>query len=353
MDRLAKWMALWVLSALVTVPGSGFAFVITIDYSEDGGFFGDPTRRDTLEAAAGFFEGIITDDLLEIDINSGPPGVNTWTGSFSNPGTGDPDSVTDRPIAADTIIVYAGGRDLGGGTLGSAGPGGFSASGTQTFVDTVRNRGEVGLTIGPGATEVAPWGGSVAFNDTTNWFFDTDPSTDEPFSGFDFFSVALHEFGHVLGMGIVDSWDELVVGGIFTGTEAVAVRGGGGPILVTGGGGHWAAGTQGGVGGAGPEAAMDPDIGTSTRKRFTPLDIAGLDDIGWDIASASASSAPSTALAQVATKSRVARVELRRAGRGGFTAQRGQPIQRRRAGRDGFTAQGDRPLGRRRSDTGR
>ena len=49
---------------------------------------------------------------------------------------------------------------------------------------------------------------------------------------------------------------------------------------------HWADGTPSNVfpGGAPQEAAMDPDISSGNRKVFTDLDVAALDDIGWDAA---------------------------------------------------------------------
>jgi hypothetical protein len=43
--------------------------------------------------------------------------------------------------------------------------------------------------------------------------------------------------------------------------------------------GHWADGTLSG----GREAAMDPSVTLGTRKTYTPLDFAGLADIGWTL----------------------------------------------------------------------
>ena len=52
----------------------------------------------------------------------------------------------------------------------------------------------------------------------------------------------------------------------------------GGPVPLSGTS-HWAEGTRSG----GVEAAMDPTLTVGKRKNFTPLDFAGLDDIGWDV----------------------------------------------------------------------
>ena len=45
--------------------------------------------------------------------------------------------VNNLKVAANTIVIYVGGRsDLGGSELGQGGPGGFGASGTQAWLDT-------------------------------------------------------------------------------------------------------------------------------------------------------------------------------------------------------------------------
>lgn len=263
--------------SLASAPSS--ALILNFDYSYDAnGFFSDPTRRAVLESAGGYFETLITDDLTAITSS----GINQFNAVFSNPATGNSETINGFSVAADTLTIFAGGRVMGTSTLGVGGPGGFGVSGTASFVDNAISRGEVGDVQGPGATEFAPWGGSIAFNSNSSWYFDTDTSTTEAFSGNDFFSIALHELGHLLGIGTADSWNALIDGnGDFTGTQSVLAYGGNVPLASSG---HWDNGVNGLVDGVSQEAAMTPSILIGSRKLFTDLDSAGLDDLGWDVA---------------------------------------------------------------------
>lgn len=251
-------------------------FVYNYDFDTND-FFADPDRREALEAAGTAISSRLNDPLAAIT----PGGSNTWTAFFFDPATGDLTSSTDLSIAEDTILVFAGGRTLGGGTLGEGGPGGFSASGSGSFLTSVATRGQPGAAF-PEQSDVAPWGGSVAFDDSVNWHFDllTDPASNQ----FDFFSVALHEIGHLLGLGIAipgsddTSWENHIIGNDFVGPTT------GTRALFTPGLDHWAQGTMSVLPlGGDQEAAMDPDIAMGERKFFTVLDFAALDDIGWDV----------------------------------------------------------------------
>ena len=294
-DRKQQQRAAWggiagtlVVAAAYSAPAA--AFDILLDFSLDtSGFFADAGKRSVVDAAASFFERYILDDLLAIDSS----GSNHFNASFTNPSDGSTDTISDFDVAADTIKVFVGARALSGSTLASAGPGGYGVSGSSTFVTNAITRGETldeSGVRGPDAYDFAPWGGSISFNSAySSWYVDTDPSTDEAFSGkSDLYSVALHELGHVLGIGIADSWDNKIDNlGRFFGYSSVDVYGGRVPL--TGDGGHWANGTMSKVYGTNvdQEAAMDPSITVGTRKRFTTLDMAGLKDIGWEVAPAS------------------------------------------------------------------
>ena len=96
----------------------------------------------------------------------------------------------------------------------------------------------------------------------------------------DFFSVALHEIGHMLGIGTSDSWNNLIAGSDFTGAASTSIFGGNVPLSDPG---HWADGTSGLVNGVAKETAMDPSILQGTRKVFTDLDLAALSDVGWEL----------------------------------------------------------------------
>ncbi len=294
--RAKPAFAIGLLACAGTLPGVALAFNISFDYGFDSNnFFDTQLKKDVLESAASFFESRITDTLDAI--TSGPSGFgfdNTFTAQFANPGTGANESIIALDIPADTLIVYVGGRSLGGSTLGQGGPGGFSASGTQAYFDTVQTRGEPGVDPnGNTDTDFAPWGGALTFDTDAdaNWYFDNDVTTDAdiPNNGNDFYSVALHELGHLLGIGTADSWDNKIdANGNFTGAASVAANGGNIPVQA--GGGHWAEGTQSVIAGTSTaqEAAMDPSITTGTRKVFTDLDLAGLQDVGWEIQADSA-----------------------------------------------------------------
>ncbi|MCD4824591.1 MAG: PEP-CTERM sorting domain-containing protein [Phycisphaerae bacterium] len=263
---------------LISISPATAAIDVVFDYYYDdnaNGFFDTSTAdglaaRDRMDDVASYYEGILNDTLLAIT----PSGVNTWTPQFSNPATGLPISgEIDMNVAADTLIVYAGGRDMG--ALGQGGAGGYSAVGTAAWLDLVASRGENPI------TDFGPWGGSVSFNTNLptdySWNFSAnDPESDE----YDFLSVAIHEMGHVLGIGGATPWQNYISGSDFTGPAARAEYGDDVPLNDNA---HWKEGTKSEVDGVDQEAAMDPTIANGKRKYFTDLDEAGLSDIGWEI----------------------------------------------------------------------
>ena len=273
---------------LLCINFSVNAFTINLDYSYDNGFFNNATRLNAMDSAASFFEARITDSFGAITSS----GINSMTARFFDPGIGDPSPITDIisvqdfSVGTDAITVFVGGSDMATGFLAWGGVGGYTVSNgsDQVFRDSIENRGPTGITTGSNADEFTPWGGSISFdNSGTTWDFDSS----DGISGFDFFSVAIHELGHVLGLGIADSWDSLVNTDnegkkTFTGNNSRPVYGSDVPL--TDDGAHWEAGTDSYVNGVLQEAAMDPNIGSGIRKEFTDLDMAALDDIGWEIA---------------------------------------------------------------------
>ena len=179
--------------------------------------------------------------------------------------------------------MYAGGRSLSGPTLGQGGPGGYSVptAQSQAFIDNVSSRGQAGALDTP-ATDFGRWGGAITFDTdaSTNWYFDTDLSTSADVIDNDFFSSALHEIGHLLGIGTADSWTSQIAGSDFTGAASSSVFGGNVPLKNAG---HWKEGTSGLVNGVPQEAAMDSSLTFGTRKLFTDLDLAALSDVGWEV----------------------------------------------------------------------
>jgi hypothetical protein len=278
MPRSLWRYALWAAVLIAFAPAPSFAQpVIVLDYQYDtNGFFGDvgSPQRLALQAAATRLQSRLSDNLGAIS----PDGVNnTWTARFSNPADFNAPlvEVPNLNIAQHEIRVFAGGSDLTGNTLGVGGPGGFSAGGFQPFLDSLR-RGQAGYLGAPASqTDFGPWGGSITFDTSgTAWNF----SLAGPVAGqADFYSVALHELGHLLGFGTANSFKNLAPSPpAFNGLVSNGLLPG---VQVTGDRGHWAEGTMYG----GQEVAMDPSIIIGTRKEFTELDFAGLDDMGWQV----------------------------------------------------------------------
>ncbi|HEX4609391.1 MAG TPA: FG-GAP-like repeat-containing protein, partial [Urbifossiella sp.] len=192
------------------------------------------------------------------------------TATFFNPATGAQAAVPNLSVAANTLVIYAGGRDLTGSEAGQGGYGGYSATGSQAWYSAIQARG-------PGFTL---WGGGLSFDTTgTNWFFGTTAAGIGP-AQVDFYSVATHELGHALGIGTAPEWHTLAASGVFTGPAADSLYGG--PVPISPDGDHWAHGTTVG----GQPVAMDPMATLGTRVAFSSLDFAGLKDLGWTVGGA-------------------------------------------------------------------
>ena len=260
------------------------ALSIVIDYRFDtNNFFDTQEKKDLFQQVANLYAARITDNLGAIT----PSGRNTWQAVFTDPATGQSSTVSNLSVSSDTIIVFAGGRDLEGDTLGVGGPGGYSAQGSSSWLAIVDRRGQSGA-AGSHPTDFGPWGGSITFDTVgTSWFFG---STTVGLDGdeADFVSVAMHELGHILGFGTSESFDNLVLNGKFTGPKSVAEYDLTGNPLLDSDNSHWAnAVTDGGL-----ETAMDPAIPLGKRKLFTNLDWAALDDLGWTLTSTNPAASP-------------------------------------------------------------
>lgn len=254
------------------------ALNIVFDYTYDtNNFFDTQEKKDLMDQAASVFEQRFIDDLAAVQVDV----------SFLHPGTNQNISLDNFSVPADTVIIFVGGMDLSG-PLGLGGPGQapYDAS------DFVKSRGQSGV-LAETATDFAPWGGRVSFtmNPAVKWHFGSTTDgldADEH----DFLSVAVHEISHVLGFtNGASSFRALSAGatfltsGSFVGPKSMVEYDFGGPIPlgnnqeVGNDNSHWA--TDVTDGGAIP--VMGPFLPKGTRRFFTELDYAAMDDLGWTL----------------------------------------------------------------------
>lgn len=238
------------------------AILVQLDYSFDNGFFANnPAAQAVMQRVAAELGDSVSANLAAL----APSGVNTWTASFFNPATGGVVSLPNVVVGANTIKVFVGARALGNTEAGVGGYGGYGISGTPDWVNTVQTRGWGGF---------APWGGSISFDATKNWYFGQDAGGLSS-NALDFYSVATHELGHVLGIGTAPLWQSLSSGGTFRGGNAMAAYGG--PVPLSPDGAHWADGATVN----GQPVSLDPVLNYGVRVNWSALDAAALRDLGW------------------------------------------------------------------------
>lgn len=250
------------------------------DYSLDTSHFFDSSgARAALEQAAQSLGSYLSDSLDAIT----PGAANSWVAQFASPSSGSTVSVGNLSIAANTLLIFVGARDFSGGTVAQSAPGGWIPGNADTqWINLLAGRGQTGAVPASGSIEMAtdfgPWGGAMSFDSVgTDWYFGSTANGIGS-NQMDFLSVAQHELAHILGFGTAESFDRYVAGNVFTGPSATAAYDGAGSPPLSGDRAHW----QDGVTDGGQAAAMDPALGTGTRRLFTGLDYAALNDIGWN-----------------------------------------------------------------------
>lgn len=239
-SRTTQTLAAAFMGCSIGLPAA--AIEIEIDYTFDSqGFFDTNTTdgvaaRTALEAVAARYSTIITTPLGAASIND----TNDGRIGFSDPGTGnqiqlsgaasassdllvtnlgvsEADVYGARTFEADKWTLFAGGR-----SLGSAGEGG---TGTGTNLTTTFSDGASHLNRGfnSGIGSLPLWGGSITFDNDgdRDWNFSIDTASGLGES--DFYTIALHEVGHALGLSLsFTDFTQNVSGDQFTGENALA-----------------------------------------------------------------------------------------------------------------------------------
>lgn len=281
---------------------------IEFDYRFDtNGFFNNPQRRTALEYA-----GEIWSNLLQDDFEAIPAGAEF---TITNPTRGNGETIVlDSEI--DDLLIFVGSGSLNNNSSESLHASDYhlracachscaSASsnkivnlsqpgilGTENVVaiDSLLAQAQVNGTDlqgdifqrrvsndfrGDVATDFEPWAGTISFspNESINWNFDLN-NTDS--SAIDFISVALHEIGHILGIGVAPIFDELASGGTFSGVNAVAANDGV-RIPLEADLSHVSEGF------ADNSVLLDPLL-NEDRNSPSEIDLAMLADIGYEIA---------------------------------------------------------------------
>lgn len=261
---------LQVIFAVVLLHGSARGSLqIEFDYTYDtANFFSaeHSDRRITLERAAELFESRILDDFAAIN----PAGGDTWTLSFPHPSTGEIVFLQDLSLPKSTIRIFVGARDLPGNVLGYSEFNYSWSAATSGFFNMFSAR--------TSTTNFDSLGGSISFDTNTPFYFDEDPSTLEPFFGQnDFYSLAVHEIGHLLGISAsVSAFHAATKSGEFVGAAASTFFGG--PVPLAPDLTHVKQGTVS----HGQESAMML-ANQGVRRTFSELDFAILQDIGYEI----------------------------------------------------------------------
>ena len=238
---------------------------VVFDYRFDrAGFFTDPARRATLEAAASAWSAILVDDFGDI-----PAGTTIRTRNPESPDTAAMNISSESVI--DDVLIFVGCASFSGGIAQSNNPAAIGSVADGALASRLAERYM--------GARFQPWTGWISFNCDQPWFFDSTPGTDDdiPNEENDFYSTAMHEIAHVLGFGTSDAFAALVVDGGFVGTQAMSVYGM--PVPMTASGVHF----QSSVLSDGQLTLMDVSRTIGTRTPPTRLDRAAMSDIGYTL----------------------------------------------------------------------
>lgn len=189
--------------------------------------------------------------------------VSEGTSSYFNIEITNKTAVLEEPI--DDVLIFAYSVDMPDGvtTLGNAGPFGSYIIGSDL---DERYNGD----------DFQPWLGTVFFNHNADFYFDSTPLTDDvPDKQSDFFSAALHEIGHILGIGSAPVFQRLTdeKNMEFEGENSISVNGGE-PVRLHDDLSHIHEDSD-------IEALLEPTSTRGEKTLLSDLDLALLEDIGY------------------------------------------------------------------------
>ena len=233
-------------------------FNIELDYRYDKfGFFNNPLRREVLTAAANQWSSIINDDFDPI------PAGSIFEIRHPSIDGAQVEIVLEDDI--DDLIIFVGARDISGNTIGLGGPSGYSLIGDQYSLRVSDNfRG-----MGP-SLNYEPWSGVLTFDTSVNWNFSLElPEENQD----DLYTVALHEIGHVLGIGTSSTFKSLISGQDFVGNNTIALNSDALPLSKDKS--HVADDINGN------NVLMDPTTAIGDRVQISEIDKAILSDLGY------------------------------------------------------------------------
>lgn len=238
------------------------SFDIRFDYRFDESNFFTPERKAILEQAGNIWSSYIRDEFTSI------PAEETLTFPIDSV---ERNVILDESI--DDLLIFVSSVELDSEDL-TLGEGGFYADFIIGSDRQERIQGD----------NFEPWLGTIEFNANAEdkFYFDSTPETlgDIPNDKQDFLSLALHEIGHVLGIGIAPTFNDQIQNNTFTGTNSVTLNDSQ-PIPLDQDHNHV---EEGFTLESGADTLLDKLSTFGERNLPNSLDLAILSDIGYDIA---------------------------------------------------------------------
>ena len=290
--KFAKFLTISTFSLLGTV--SHGAIDIIFDYSYDtGNYFGDEQRY-VMEQVAYAFESRMGGSSFTSSNPADYGGTSASNPQFTitNPTTGGgasvvPGSTTSEGNVignADELVIFLGARSRGVNPLADAGPSGYG-TGSYFPPDSWVNAMQAKNT----STHWEPKMGASSVNTDANFYYDTDLTThaDATSSGkTDFYSVMVHEIGHIMGFTSSNAFANYSSGGSagvgsWTGANAKAEYNN--QNVPLNGNPHWASSLNQANVNCACHPSMQPSISSNVRTSFSDLDFALLKDVGYTI----------------------------------------------------------------------